>query len=112
MSPWARHFLCHRQLTELLLGQPAPAGGVAAAIARRGAVGLHGTGIGVAGRGGLSEPFERLAVVVESFGIVGTALGIDRQFVARIGILARRDVDAAEFAQRFKIGRASCRERV
>src|ERR1019366_1987380 len=95
--------LCHGQLAELLLCQAAPAGGIAAAIAWRGAVGLHGAGIGVARRGGLCKPFQGLPVAVEPFRIVGAALGVNRQFVARIGILARCDVDAAEFAQRFSI---------
>src|SRR5260370_2881766 len=89
------------QLAELLLGQPAPAGGIPAAIARRGMVCLHGASVRIAGWGGVSETFQRLAVIVEPFRIVGAALGVNLQFVAGIGILARRDVDAAELAQHF-----------
>ncbi len=64
-------------------------------------VGVNRADVGVAGRGGISEPFQRLPVVVEPFRIVRAALGVNRQFVAGIGILTRRDVDAAELAQHF-----------
>ena len=89
------------KFAEVLLGQPAPAGGVTAAIARRGTVRFNGARISVAGGGGITEAFHGLTVVVESFGIVRTPLGVDLQFVASVTVLARRDIDAAEFAQHF-----------
>src|ERR1039458_8963055 len=94
-------FVLCGEFAELLLGQSAPAGGVAAAVAGGSAVGFDGAGIGVAGGSGLAEAFEGLAVVVEAFGIVGAAAGIDFQFGAGVGKLAGADVDAAKFAQHF-----------
>ena len=54
--------------------------------------------IDVAGFSDLSQPFERLPVVVETLGIVLAALRVQGQLPLRVGDSSERQVDTAELA--------------
>src|SRR5439155_26466260 len=86
-------------LSQLLLGQPAPLGGVAPPKTRRGARGLYSTGIHLASPRSVTQPFQSLAVVIEPFRIVRPALHIHRQLASRVLILFCGEVHPAELAQ-------------
>ena len=66
------------------MGQAAPAGGEPAAIAGSGARGFHGARIHLAGFPHRAKAFECQTVVVESFGIVLAAAGVQGQLAACI----------------------------
>src|SRR5262249_8784228 len=90
----------HATLPQFLLRQPAPRRGEATAITGRGAIRFDGALEEVAGRGRVAEGLQRHAVVVQTFGIVGAAFGVDHEFVACVFELTGADVDRREFAQR------------
>src|SRR5437667_5010596 len=86
-------------LSQLLLGQPAPLGGVAPPKTRRGARGLYSTGVHLASPRSVTQPFQSLAVVIEPFRIVRPALHIHRQLASRVLVLFCGEVHPAELAQ-------------
>ena len=85
-------------LSEGLLGEAAPLRYECPAIAGRGAGGLDGAGVDVAGFGGAAGAFEGLAVVVEAFRVVFAALGVEGELSLGIGDAVEGEVDGAEVA--------------
>jgi len=83
------------------LGEAAPFGDHAAAIAGSGAGGFDGAGVDGAGFGGLTGAVERLPVIIETLGVVFAAVGIEGKLALGVGDAIEGEINGAELAVYF-----------